>query len=284
MNAERTLAEVVAELGDRLGAVSDSPRLDAELLLALAIDVERSYLYAHPDDTLDPLAAKRVDAMLERRLAGEPLAYLSGRREFWSLDLLVTPATLVPRPETELLVEAVLAIVPRRRPATVLDLGTGSGAIALAVAHERPLCLVTGVDISADALAVAAENGRRLQLANVEWLPGDWTEPVHDRQFDVVVSNPPYVAADDPALAALASEPRSALVAGADGLDAIRRLASCCDDVLTADGTLICEHSADQADAVAGLLAAHRWRDIRSGVDHAGHCRLTQALRPPARP
>ena len=134
---------------------------------------------------------------MERRLHGEPLAYIHGVREFWSMELMVTPATLVPRPETELLVDLALREIPRRADSRVLDLGTGSGAIALAIARERPLCRVTATDVSADALAVARQNARQLELPDIEFLEGDWTAPVADRTFDVIVSNPPYIPEDD---------------------------------------------------------------------------------------
>jgi release factor glutamine methyltransferase len=147
--------KALADATRRLNDVSDSPRLDAELLLARAIDTTRSYLFAHPEDTLDALAAERFDESLARRVDGEPMAYITGTREFWSLELMVTPATLVPRPETEILVDLALREIPRRAEWRVLDLGTGSGAIAFAIASERPLCTVTATDISADALAVA---------------------------------------------------------------------------------------------------------------------------------
>jgi len=261
----------------RLAAASDSARLDAELLLARAIDVPRSYLFAHPEDVLDALAVARFEATLARRLAGEPMAYITGRREFWSLDLMVTPATLVPRPETELLVDLALREIPRRAEWEILDLGTGSGAIALALARERPLCRVTATDADRDALAVAAQNARHLQIPNVEFVAGDWTAPVAGRRFQVIVSNPPYVRADDPALDALRREPRAALVGGTDGLDAIRILARDCKPLLGNDGVMLIEHGADQATAVERLLADQGWTDIRCHSDYAGLPRVTRA-------
>ena len=216
MNDARRIDTLLQEATRRLADVSDSARLDAEILLAGAIDVSRSYLFAHPEDSLDELAVERFEAALGRRIAGEPLAYIHGVREFWSLELMVTPATLVPRPETELLVDLALREIPCRADWHVLDLGTGSGAIALALARERPLCRITATDISADALAVAQQNARQLELPDIEFLEGDWTVPVRDRSFRVIVSNPPYVREDDDALAALSAEPTAALVAGSD--------------------------------------------------------------------
>jgi release factor glutamine methyltransferase len=269
----------LADATRRLEAVSDSPRLDAELLLARAIDTARSYLFAHPEDTLDAGASARFQESLARRIAGEPMAYITGTKEFWSLELMVTPATLVPRPETELLVDLALREISRRAEWQVLDLGTGSGAIALAIASERPLCTITATDISADALAVAEQNARQLSLPNVEFLCGDWTAPVRGRTFSVIASNPPYIESGDPALEKLHREPRSALAAGDDGLDAIRRLAEDCGAMLADDGVLLIEHGADQQESVAATLEHHGWLDIGCHEDFAGLPRVTVARR-----
>jgi len=271
---------MLADAVRRLEAVSDSPRLDAELLLARAIDMPRSYLFAHPEDTLDDLAMERFETALGRRAAGEPMAYITGTREFWSLELMVTPATLVPRPETEILVDLALREIPRRADWQVLDLGTGSGAIAIAVAKERPLCRLTATDISADALAIAVQNARQLDIPDIEFLEGDWMEPVAGRTFNVIVSNPPYVGAGDEALEALQREPQSALVAGEDGLDAIRIIARDCIALLAGDGVLLVEHGAEQQDAVADLFASHGWADIACHKDYAGLPRVSVARRP----
>ncbi|MDX1498295.1 MAG: peptide chain release factor N(5)-glutamine methyltransferase [Woeseiaceae bacterium] len=271
------IESAVRDAAARLADSSESPRLDAELLVARAIDMPRSYLFAHPEDTLDPAALERLEHTLRRRQAGEPMAYITGTREFWSLELMVSPATLVPRPETERLVELALREIPRRAQWSVLDLGTGSGAIALAIASERRGCRVTATDIRPDALAVARENARQLMLDNLEFLAGDWTAPVAGRRFRLVVANPPYVAADDPALAALAAEPAEALVAGPDGLDAIRRLARECRAVLEPGGALLLEHGASQAAAVAEILAADGWAAAQCYDDHSGRPRVTRA-------
>jgi release factor glutamine methyltransferase len=267
----------VANASDRLGACSDSARLDAEILVARAIDMPRSYLFAHPEDVMDEFAVARLEATIERRLSGLPMAYITGMREFWSLEFQVSPATLVPRPETELLVELALREIPRRADWHILDLGTGSGAIAIAIAHERRNCQVTAIDCSADALAIAAINVRGLDLGNVDCLLGDWIEPVAERSFQVIVSNPPYVAEGDAALAALTAEPDLALVSGRDGLDAIRRLSRDCRSVLADGGMLVLEHANTQRDAVAGILEADAWRDIKCHDDYAGRPRATTA-------
>ena len=190
---------------------------------------------------------------------------------------MVTPATLVPRPETELLVDLALREIPRSAEWNILDLGTGSGAIALAIAKERMLCRVTATDISEGALAVARQNARQLDLPDIEFLAGDWTQPVRSRKFDVIVSNPPYVRATDKALETLAAEPRTALVAGNDGLDAIRILARDCGSLLSGNGVFLVEHGADQESEVAALLERHGWSDIRCQADYAGLPRVTIA-------
>ena len=273
------LDAAIADAMERLSHSSESPRLDAEILLCRTIDMPRSYLFAHPEDELDPLTAERFASVLERRIGGEPMAYIMGTREFWSHELLVSPATLVPRPETELLVELALREIPRKAEWQILDLGTGSGAIAIAIAGERRMCQVTAVDISADALAVARENVRMLALGNVELELGSWTEPVRERRFKVIVSNPPYVRSDDEALLKLQHEPQSALAAGADGLDAIRVLAAECGAILADEGVLLIEHGAEQPVAVAELLEAHSWTDICCHNDLAGLPRVTVARR-----
>ena len=269
----------LADATEQLSRVSESPRLDAEILLCRSIDMPRSYLFAHPEDELDDLTAARFGAAVERRRSGEPMAYIMGTKEFWSHELLVSPATLVPRPESELLVELALREIPRKAAWQVLDLGTGSGAIAIAIACERKMCQVTAVDVSDAALAVARENVRALAPGNVVLEAGNWTEPVHAQRFDVIVSNPPYVRSDDAALLALRHEPQSALAAGKDGLDAIRALAAACGSVLKENGVLLIEHGAEQQAAVAALLTQHGWTDICCHNDLAGLPRVTAARR-----
>jgi len=272
-----SIAAAIAEATNRLSESSESARLDAEILVARSIGMPRSYLFAHPEDALDELALQRLNETLQRRSDGIPLAYITGSKEFWSLELQVSPATLVPRPETELLVELALREIPRNAEWQILDLGTGSGAIAVAIASERPACEVTAVDASADALLIAEQNVRHLDLPNVSCLQGDWTAPVADRSFNVIVSNPPYVAAGDAALEALKAEPNMALVSGGDGLDSIRRLARDCQSIIANDGLLILEHGNDQQVAVAEILANNSWRDIACVDDYAGKPRMTSA-------
>jgi len=273
MRIDAILSEAVGRLAD----VSDSARLDAEILLSRSIDMPRSYLFAHPEDVLDASTFDRFDRLLRRRLQGEPLAYIMGVKEFWSHQLLVSSATLVPRPETELLVDLALQEIPRKAEWRVLDLGTGSGAIAIALASERLMCELTAVDFSEAALAIARENARQLMISNITFEQGNWVEPVRGRVFDLIVSNPPYVQDADEALADLKYEPVDALAAGADGLDAIRVLAADCREVLSEGGLLLIEHGADQLDDVASILAANGWTDIANHTDFSGLPRVTAA-------
>ncbi len=272
-----SIEKALSAATDELRSVSEAARLEAELLLARAIDMPRSFLFAHPEDELDDEALQRLDETVARRLAGEPMAYITGSKEFWSMEFAVSPATLVPRPETELLVDIALRDIPRKADWQILDLGTGSGAIALAIARERPLCSVTAIDISAQALAVARENANRNTIGNVEIIEGDWTAPVVDRRFRVILSNPPYVCIGDEALDSLRAEPLSALAAGEDGLDAITVLARDCPSILEADGVLLLEHGAGQKEKVAELLMSYGWGNIRCYDDHSGLPRVTSA-------
>lgn len=277
MSESVSIATAIAEATERLRAVTDAPRLEAELLMGRAIDMPRSFLIAHAEDELDEASIARLNDTVERRLAGEPMAYIAGIREFWSMELAVSPATLVPRPETELLVDVALRDIPREAEWDILDLGTGSGAVALAIGRERPLCSVTATDISGDALAVARENANRNTIANVEFVEGDWTEPVRDRTFRVIVSNPPYVRADDEALDALRAEPLLALAAGDKGLDAIEIIARDCRAIIENGGLLVLEHGAEQKALVADVLQSYGWGGIRCYDDYSGLPRVTSA-------
>ena len=280
MSLPVSIEEAIAETTERLLSISESARLDAELLVARAIDMPRAYLFAHPEDVLDEAAIKRLESTVERRLAGEPMAYISGIKEFWSLELMVSPATLVPRPETELLVDLALRVIPRKADWQVLDLGTGSGAIALAMAKDRPLCDFTAVDVSADALAVAMQNARNLNIPNIDFLQGDWAGPVEGRRFNVIVSNPPYVRQGDPFLESLTAEPDLALIPGPGGLEAIEKIVRDCVSIIEPGGSLFVEHGADQAQDVANLLSSCGWLSVQCYDDYAGLPRVTSALSP----
>jgi|SRR6185437_8486826 len=258
-----------------------SAHLEAELLLAHALQRPRSHLLTHAGELLVPQAAAHYQQLLARAAAGEPLAYLTGEREFWSLALRVSPAVLIPRPETELAVERCLALLADAGAAPrVCDLGTGAGSIALALAAERPGWCLTATDLSGAALELARANAHRLGLSRVEFLVGDWLAPLAGRTFELIVSNPPYVAADDPALAALRHEPRSALTPGATGLEALHRLIRDARAHLGAGGWLVLEHGADQRNAVARALVEAGYARVRCHRDLAGQDRISEGQRP----
>jgi release factor glutamine methyltransferase len=267
--------DLLATAARRIGG--DDGRLDAELLLAHALGTSRARLYAWPEHEPDAAQHAAFERLVDARVRGEPIAYLTGRREFWSIDLAVTPDVLIPRHETELLVELALARIARDRECRVADLGTGSGAIALAIARERPLARVTATDASAAALDVARANAKRLGIGNVAFAAGDWFAALGDARFDVVVSNPPYIASSDAHLGEgdLRFEPRSALASGADGLDAICRIVADAPAHLAAGGALLMEHGFDQSMRVRALLDAAGFEDIASIRDNGGHERVT---------
>ena len=273
--------EALSALRRRLAA-SPSADLDAELLLAHVLGIGRAGVRADPSRLLSVRQAQALSALAQRRAAGEPVAYLIGRREFWSLDLEVTPDVLVPRPETELVVELALDALARVSRPAVLDLGTGSGAIAIAIAHDRPDAVITAVDASAAALAVAAANARRLRAGNVAFLAGSWYEPVGGSRFDCIVSNPPYVAEGDPALAFLAHEPRGALAAGPAGLEALAVICTGAPAHLAAGGALIVEHGATQGPDVRELMTQAGLAGVATHADLADRPRATRgnSLRP----
>jgi release factor glutamine methyltransferase len=260
---------------------SGSPQLDAEVLLSSVLGVDRAALIARGSDLLADRDLRLYRDLLEQRRRGMPVAYLTGRREFWSLPLKVTPAVLVPRPETERLVEVALQHLPEAAERALLDLGTGSGAVALAIASERPLVRVVGVDVSPAALGVARDNARTLALSNVTFRLGSWFDAVPGESFDVVVANPPYVADHDPALAALAAEPALALVAGAAGLDALAAIIAGAPRHLTPGGWLLLEHGSTQEHEVAQLLERRGFGAIECHCDYSGLPRITRGTFPP---
>ena len=255
---------------------SPTPRLDAELLLAHVLDKSRSYLHTWPERELDMSQLERYQAALARRQVGEPVAYILGQQGFWSLELEVASHTLIPRPDTELLVETALALLPAT-PAVVLDLGTGTGAIALALASERPAWRLTGVDRVPEAVALAERNRTRLKLANANFAESHWFSALAGQRYRLIVSNPPYIASDDRHLAEgdVRFEPSSALVAGADGLDDIRLIIAQAPGYLEAGGWLLLEHGFDQAAAVRELLSARGFSAVESRRDLGGHERIS---------
>lgn len=270
-----TLANAIREAASRLPG--DEARLEAELLLAHALQRPRSWFYAHSGDVLDAEEARTFNDLLRRREGGEPVAQITGHRGFWSLELAVTADTLIPRPETELLVELALERLPLAEMGQVLDLGTGSGAIALAIASERPLVDVSAVDVSEAALSVARANAAEAGLP-LRLLQGDWFEPVAGDVYRMIVSNPPYIPDDDPHLGQgdLRFEPRSALASGPDGLDAIRLIVSQAPTYLLPGGWLLVEHGNDQGAAVRALFQGQGFAQVATARDLERRERVTR--------
>jgi release factor glutamine methyltransferase len=278
-----TVDQLLRDGARRLGGLGGSPRLDAELLLAHALGQTRESLYRNLFGTVSGDAGERYAALLAERETRRPVAQLVGRRDFWTFSLEVTRATLVPRPETELLVERALARIPPDKPWAVADLGTGTGAIALAIARERPACRVLATDVSKPALTVARRNAKALALRNVSFVRGDWFDALPGAddpkgRFHVLVSNPPYIAADEWAATdpELAFEPRVALDGGQDGLDPYRVLAAGAPRHLHAGGWLLLEHGLRQGDGVRSLLRGAGFGNLDTASDLAGRPRATE--------
>lgn len=271
-----TIQQALAQFALEFASLSDSPRLDAELLLCRVLQCQRSYLYAWPERVLDSTQQALLVQLAGRRSQGEPIAHILGEREFWSLSLQVNPATLIPRPETELLVEAALARIPLDAAWDIADLGTGSGAIALAIASERPACRLHAVDQSAEAVVVAEANARRLGLHNLRFYHGHWFAPLAGQCFAMILSNPPYIRADDPHLEQgdVRFEPRTALVAEEEGLADIRQIIAQAPAYLQAPGWLLLEHGWDQGEAVLALLRQYGFDDCEDLPDLLGHGRV----------
>ena len=270
------LAAACRQLAAALGLEKREARLEARVLAAHAWQVDHAWLIAHDTDPLTEAQITQFETLLTRRLAGEPVAYLVETREFYGRPFQVSPDVLIPRPDTELLVERALANLPPDQVADVLDLGTGSGCIAITLALERPLARVTAVDRSPAALAIAQRNAGILN-ARIEFLTGDWFDALAGRRFDLIVSNPPYIAAADPHLARgdVRFEPLAALAAGQDGLDDLRRLIRDACAHLRPGGALLLEHGYDQADAVVELLRQQGFEQISTLRDLAGLDRVS---------
>jgi release factor glutamine methyltransferase len=275
MTVQLTTSDLLARGTALLGPLLEWPNLDAGILLAFALNIPRVRLRSHPEEARSPADLERYLALIERRAEGEPLAYITGTREFWTLELRVSRDVLVPRPETELLVERALAL-GTGASAPVADLGTGSGAVALALAAERPAWEILASDVSAAALAIATDNARRLGLTNLTFESSNWFSALAGRRFALIVSNPPYVDARDPALQALRYEPRQALTPGEDALADLRAIIHGAPAHLLAGGWLALEHGATQAPAVARELVARGFGSVRSHRDLGGHERVTE--------
>ena len=272
---DTTLAGATFELSG-----SDTARLDAELLLAYVLDKPRSYFFTWPEKELSTEQQQQFEQLLQQRKQGKPVAYLIGEREFWSLRLQVNEATLIPRPDTELLVELALAqTLPEQQKANVVDLGTGTGAIALSLAHENPHWKVCAVDMSSEALKVAKNNAELNKVTNVTFLHGSWCEPLGDFLLDMIVSNPPYIRSDDHHLSQgdVRFEPITALASGPDGLNDIRIISRQSLPLLKKSGWLLIEHGYDQGEAVQGILHQDGFSKVQTKQDLSGQDRVTLA-------
>jgi len=276
--SEFELGNYLSDAAAVLATRSDSPRLDAEILLGLVLRKPRSYLHAWPERMLNEEERHLYNLLIRRRFSGEPMAYISGVREFWSMPLRVNRQVLIPRPETELLVEKALNHIPEDEEVRVLELGSGCGAVSLAIAHERPQAEVISVDISEDALTIARLNAKLFKITNVEFLHSNWFDAVRGQKFNVVVSNPPYVINRDEFLLAgdLRFEPELALAGGDDGLECFREIIDRAHNYIVRQGWLLFEHGTDQERGIRRLLEAQRYYDITCYQDAAGHDRVTE--------
>lgn len=276
-NIADILREEARHLSNTLVLDLTTSRIEVQCLLQHVLGVQRAYLLAHPEQTLNETQQRKFDTLLTSRLRGEPIAHLLGEREFFGLNLKVTPATLIPRPDTELIVELALDRISQVQPCRVLDMGTGSGAIALVIAKNKPNVEVVAVDASQAALSVAIENARRLNITNASFLQSDWFSALNSQRFDLIVSNPPYIASGDIHLSQgdLRFEPLSALASGVDGLDDIRRIISVAPHHLTSNGWLLLEHGYDQAESVRDLLTQRGFVEVFSANDIAAIERVT---------
>lgn len=275
MQIQQALAWAKSQL-----ASSDSAALDARVLLAFMLDTTQAWLLTWPDKMLSEAQFERFRQLIAQRAEGRPVAHITGYRDFWSLTLEVSPTTLIPRPDTEILVEQALMCLPAV-DANVLDLGTGTGAVALAIASECASAQVTGVDIVADAVALAKDNARRNAISNATFLQSNWFDAVQGEQFSVIVSNPPYVETRSPYLSQgdVRFEPASALTSGHDGLDDIRKIICQARGFLNAEGWLLLEHGFDQGEAIQALMRNNKYEDIATICDLAGHPRVTLGRR-----
>ncbi|MCK4866267.1 MAG: peptide chain release factor N(5)-glutamine methyltransferase [Gammaproteobacteria bacterium] len=263
------ISQLIEDAIKQLESVSDSARLDVELLLCATLKKDHSFLRAWPEHELNQQQLKSFQEKLKQRLEGEPIAHILGERGFWSLNLTVTADTLIPRPDTERLVELALDIIPETAQWKILDLGTGTGAIALSLAKEKPNCFITATDQSFAALNIAKQNALKNQISNIEFIQSDWFEELENKQFNMIVSNPPYIKESDPHLnqGDVRFEPRSALTSGADGLDDIRRIIKGSLEYLNKGGALLIEHGYDQADEVCNLLKASHFTKVSDFKD-----------------
>lgn len=273
MDIKNTLLEINHELQ----SISSTSKLDSELLLMSALGVSRPYLHTHGEKILSVSEKEVLNDLCKRRINLEPMAYITGIKEFWSREFNVSPATLIPRPESEMLVEEVLNLYALDETISILEMGTGSGAIAISLALERPKTIITATDISSKALDLAKKNANKFNVHNIIFQNSDWFRELKNQEFDLIVCNPPYIESHDDCLLDLKYEPISALISGEDGLDAIRHIANNAKQFLKINGTILIEHGKDQEMAVNQIFKSNQWERIKCLPDLRGFPRITMA-------
>ena len=275
MSVSVTISDLRKKIVSRLLTYSDSPQIDAELILMYVLHKTRAQLLMVLNDPIDEKTLKNSDNLVSRRCQGEPIAYLTGHQPFWTMDLIVTKDTLIPRPETECLIEWVLKHFSVENNLTVADLGTGTGAIAIALALEKPRWEMDATDLSSDALTIAKKNAETYDIKNITFYEGDWCDALPNKKYDVIISNPPYIAEHDAHLEKLQFEPQSALISGMNGLNAIEKIVHQAPFFLKQNGTLIIEHGFDQAESVKTIFNRAGFKAIENHLDLGGNTRFT---------
>ena len=271
------IKNTLLEINHKLQSISSTSKLDSELLLMSALGVSRPYLYTHGEKILSVSEKEVLNDLCKRRINLEPMAYITGIKEFWSREFNVSPATLIPRPESEMLVEEVLNLYALDETISILEMGTGSGAIAISLALERPKTIITATDISSKALDLAKKNANKFNVHNIIFQNSDWFRELKNQEFDLIVCNPPYIESHDDCLLDLKYEPISALISGEDGLDAIRHIANNAKQFLKINGTILIEHGKDQEKAVNQIFISNQWERIKCLPDLRGFPRITMA-------
>ena len=271
------IKNIMSDLSVKLSKVSSSPELDSEILLMKALRVSRAYLYTYNEKVISEPKKKLLEELLNRRMNKEPIAYILGKKEFWSRDFYINQHTLIPRPESEMLVELIIKANARKKISSILELGTGSGCISVSLAKELSHSQIVSTDICAKALEVANKNAQHYGVNNISFIKSDWFNKLDNQKFDCIVSNPPYIKEDDPYLSELTFEPSKALVSGDDGLEAIEIISSNAAEYLSPEGKIFIEHGKDQKKEIQKIFELNNWRDIICLRDFGGLPRITTA-------
>ena len=271
------IKNIMSDLSVKLSKVSSSPELDSEILLMKALRVSRAYLYTYNEKVIPDSKKKLLEELVNRRMNKEPIAYILGKKEFWSRDFYINQHTLIPRPESEMLVELVIQANARKKISSILELGTGSGCISVSLAKELSHSQIVSTDICAKALEVANKNAQHYGVNNISFIKSDWFNKLDNQKFDCIVSNPPYIREDDPYLSELTFEPSKALVSGDDGLEAIEIISSNAAEYLSPEGKIFIEHGKYQKKEIQKIFELNNWRDIICHRDYGGLPRITTA-------